>query len=80
MRVGRRFGYTIYENPKDMPGHYVVRGWDVEDGDLIMADEAITIPISEEGLSTLRKSLQENGLFCIGRSPEDDLVILETWL
>jgi hypothetical protein len=78
--MDRRFGYTIYKNPKDQPGQYVVRGWDIEDGDVVMADDAITMPISDKALDTLRETLIESGLYCIGRQPFDDPVIVESWV
>jgi hypothetical protein len=76
----RRFGYTIYKNPSDHPGMYVMRGWDVEDGKTVMSDEALCMPISEFALEILRTTLGNQGLFCIGRQSMDDPVIVETWI
>ena len=76
----RCFGYTIYENPSDEPGHYVVRGWDIEHGETIHSAEAIAVPISDFALKVLRETLREMGLVCIGKSEHDDEVIVESWI
>lgn len=80
VKEGRRFGYTIYRNPSDFPGKLVVRGWDIEDGKTAMAPDAIAVDDTEVALQTLRASLDEQGLVCIGRHVMDDPVILETWI
>lgn len=76
----RYFGYTIYKDPSDVPGHYVVRGWDIDDGLTIPAPDAIAIEISDGSLKVLRESLTEMGLICLGRRDGDDPVILEVWI
>jgi hypothetical protein len=73
-------GYTIYRNPKDAPGKYVLRGWRIEDGKSLASPDAIAVEISDEALSVLRETMQELGLTCLGRVPEDDPVIVETWM
>lgn len=76
----RCFGYTIYKNPSDVPNHYVMRGWDIEDGTMVPASEAIAVPVTDLALATLRQSLLDMGLVCMGRQPDDDPVILEVWI
>lgn len=76
----RCFGYTIYQNPSDVPGHYVMRGWDIEGGETIHSAEAIAVPVSDLALATIRCNLREMGLTCIGRQADDDPVILEVWI
>lgn len=78
--LGRCFGYTIYKNPSDIPGHYVMRGWNIEGGKNVHSREAVALPINDESLALLRKVLWEKGMICLGRRPEDDPVIVETWI
>lgn len=74
--------YTIYESPRDFPGLFVVRRWTIgprQFGDPMTAkaDErpwAIT-----ETLARARDSLP-SGLYNIARNPDDDTVIVETWV
>jgi len=75
------FGYTIFKDPKDAPGHYVLRGWDIgEGGEVLHTAEAVATPISDLALETLRKTMIEMGLICFPRSPDDDPVIVESWI
>jgi len=76
----RCFGYTIFKDPKDAPGHYVVRGWDIEAGRTIHSAEAIATPISDKALAALRQSLVEMGLTCVNRQLDDDPCIVESWV
>jgi len=69
--------YTIYDHPKDFPHHYVVRPHAVTPGDVM-----------PHGFSCLYNTLEEaradcidNGAdTCLMREPDDDPVIIETWL
>ena len=74
-------GYTIYENPRDLPGKYVMRGWVAMDGGTTQpAHETITGPLEPVVLSFMRQKLQAQGRINMGRRPEDDPVIVETWI
>ena len=73
------FGYTIYKNPSDAPGMYVLRGWSVENGETLFAP-AVATPISDAALAAMRKAMIEHGMICVGRQPEDDPVIVESWI
>jgi hypothetical protein len=68
--------WTIYDHPKDQPHHYVVREWQVIRGqrDAIPA-QAYLAPTLE-----IARRLIPAGLMCLHRRPEDDSVILETWI
>jgi hypothetical protein len=76
----RHMGYTLYENPKDAPNHYVLRGWDVMDGKTIHSTDAIASPINPATLRTIREIMKGMGLTCMGRMHADDPVIVEVWL
>jgi len=74
-------GHTIYNRPKDLPDHYVVRGWKaMPDGTVQHKLVAMVAPPTEVGLALLRDGLTYMGLTNIGRQPEDDPVILESWI
>jgi len=67
---------VIYENPKDYPGKVVGRWHHIyPGGSRIDGDPAFVV-------DTLAAARQEVplGLHCLGRQPEDDLVIVEAWV
>jgi len=65
--------YTVYDHPTDYPELYVVRVFRNE-----IPDEAPFIKSPE--LQIIRDHLTRMGLVPIPRSPEDDKVIIETWI
>lgn len=72
---------TIYQNPSDMPGCYVMRGWvAMDDGEVASSPEATIGPIEPVVLAYMRRTLAEQGRVNIGRRPDDDPVIVETWI
>ena len=74
-------GYTIYENPSDVPGFYVMRGWVMmDDGTPQCALEAAATPVGAQGLEALRAILRSQGRVNMGREQNDDPVIVETWI
>lgn len=71
--------WTVYQNPADFPGHYVARRFELEKATAdCFADtelDAVREWIKDEALKT------GNSLpYRLPRQPEDDPVILETWL
>lgn len=64
--------WTVYASPSDYPGLYVARLH-------TMQGPARSI-ITCEDLDGLRATLASMGLVCLPRSPEDDPVIIESWL
>lgn len=64
--------WTIYDKPTDYPGLYVARKF-------TLAGPTATTMTSED-LDALRNALARMGLARIARSPEDDPVIIETWI
>jgi hypothetical protein len=69
------FGWTIYERPRDHPGGYVVRRWEIRDGDVIPDATARYAPTLAHA-----RSLVPPGLALVRREPDDDPAVLETWL
>jgi hypothetical protein len=68
--------YVIYDHPIDFPNHYVARRHFVLGGGRTNVDPACLISSS---LEKLRACLPD-GLYCLGRYPDDDPKILEVWL
>ena len=69
--------WTVYERPKDYPDSYVARLFEV-DADGSRPTESIIIC---ERLEQLQDMLEfEMHLTKLMRHPEDDPVIVETWL
>jgi hypothetical protein len=66
--------YTVYENPFDYPGKFVVRRFEVFTG----ATDPNPLIVCDT-LEEVRAVLPP-GLVCLPRHPDDDPVILETWL
>lgn len=67
--------YTIYENPSDYPGKYVVRRMWPQRGVLVMEEDCRV----EDTLEAARAHVPA-GSVLIGPSPGDDPVIKEVWL
>ena len=65
--------YTIYDHPRDFPGGFVVREWEISAGGMASV-RAWTAP----SLEAARELIPE-GLFCLQRDAADDPVIVETW-
>jgi hypothetical protein len=68
--------YTIYCNPSDYPGEYVIRRHAVQPG--------LTLPDDRQfarapTLKEVRKMLPP-GLYNLGRYSSDDPVIVEVWV
>jgi hypothetical protein len=63
--------FIIYDHPRDYPGHFVVRRWVL---DSPTADFAIA-----DTLEAARAEVPA-GMHRIPRRPEDDPVIVETWV
>lgn len=61
----------IYNNPKDYPGKYIARLWDV--------NKATNIVAVAESLEEIRKTKPAD-MVIMDRQPKDDPVIVETWI
>lgn len=75
VQTDRLTTWTIYDHPSDHPEGYVARRWVIIDG-VAKADAAVT----SDSLAVLRFNMQREGRVCIDRAPEDDPVIVETWI
>lgn len=69
--------WTIYYEPWDMPGvKYAVRRFEITAGQTLPTDD-VTIAST---LVQARRLVPLSADLCIARSPDDDPVIVETWL
>jgi hypothetical protein len=69
--------WTVYKHPKDYPNSYVARLFEVDANGARPTPSIIVAP----DLERLRDTLQfDMDLVKLMRSPEDDPVIVETWL
>ena len=68
--------WQIFEHPADYPDQYVVRRFAVTPGAAVPDTEpwCVTTTLRRARASTPR------GLYRLGRSPEDEPQILETWI
>lgn len=64
--------WVVYDHPTDWPEHYVARLWEGE-----QPTEHIVLTTD---LTLLRRHLDAQGLYCLGRSDGDDPKIVEIWL
>jgi hypothetical protein len=68
--------FVIYENPSDFPGRFVVRVQRVSNGFVVPARDLLA---NCSDLAEARRCLPP-GLVRMPRHPEDDPVIVETWI
>ena len=78
MRGHAIYGYTIYHDPRDFPGKYVVRGWSILEGKADPVPDSIAHAIADD-LAGTRAALPA-GLVCLPRHPIDDPAIVEVWI
>ena len=69
--------FTVYSNPSDFPGKYVVRRSCVASKGIVVDQEPLVVA---DDLESARSPLIERGLACMARHPHDDPVIVEVWL
>lgn len=67
--------WVIYDHPVDHPESFVVRPQEVVAGQVV---PGVAHRLAET-LEDARASLPD-GLFCLGRMPDDDPVIVEVWV
>lgn len=68
--------WTIYDHPKDYPHVFVARRWLVD----AKGGRATDLVLIDDDLGRLRLEMERRGLIRLDRHPEDDPVILETWV
>lgn len=69
--------WTIYDRPRDHPDKVVVRGHDVipKGGVRARAEAALF-----DNVEAARAWAIKHGLWCLGRMPEDEAQIVESWI
>lgn len=67
--------FTIYRNPSDYPGCFVVRESIVEPMRTVMREPPRAVVLSLEEA----RARVPRGLICMTRADEDDPVIVEVW-
>lgn len=67
--------YTIYFNPSDFPGKFVLRAYHIGRG-TVEADDKFKLG---DSANEVRQHVPK-GLVNIGRNADDDPVILEVWI
>lgn len=73
--------WTVYDHPEDYPNEFLARMWVVPTGPGVDHEPIFTGQImASTDLHLIRRWMQHQGLACITRNPDDDPVILETWL
>ena len=68
--------WTIYDHPTDYPEYYVARRSVIAAGHTDAEPHAYL----SKSLEGLRDMMVRMGLVCLARHPQDDPVIVETWL
>ena len=68
--------WTVYDHPLDFPFGFVARAHRIEPGTSTPTDQAF----SANTLEAVRNALTGMGLTRIERSPDDDPVIVESWI
>ena len=64
--------WTIYDHPRDYPTGFIARKFLLDQP----TDETIAAPTLDE----IREAMWRRGLTPLHRSPDDDPVIVETWI
>lgn len=74
--------YVIYDHPRDQPDYFVVRPWDVVNGQSVPRVAASGLPVCGlfRELGDARAYCEQFGLTVLARSPGDDPTVVETWL
>ena len=70
--------YTIYDHPRDYPKWFVLRSFAVLRGNPEPQGESPALLFKE--VERARAWCEERGLTCIGKEPDDDPCIVETWI
>jgi hypothetical protein len=68
--------WTIYRGPKDYPGRWVMRGYEILPGVGVQAHDACVVAAT---LDEVRSKVPA-GTRRVGRAPEDCPVIYECWV
>jgi hypothetical protein len=69
--------WTVFDHPRDYPDGYIARCFETGGGEPDPVPTNFTV-MGE--LPLIRATLEQCGLVCMARSPQDDKNIIETWL
>ena len=68
--------WTVYDHPTDYPDAYVARQWIVG----VAGVQHTERMMAHHDIEPIRTALANMGLTRLERNPEDDPVIMETWV
>jgi hypothetical protein len=68
--------WTVYDHPSDWPGGFVARRHEAHDNNTVVATADV---VYADTLEAVRAKLPP-GMYPIARSPNDDPVIVESWI
>lgn len=69
--------YTVYYNPADFPGQYVVRRFVVTSGSAPQADES---PLYVGDSLERARDIIPPGLYCFSGDAADEPIVVESWM
>lgn len=72
-------GWTIYRDPIDAPGQYVTRRWAVVSNGAVQVRHDRTALYVGTDLEAARGAVPACAV-CLGRTSNDDVKVLETWI
>lgn len=68
--------WVVYDHPKDFPGFFVARKQVAHARQVEITDDSFM----HESLAVIQHTLEHMGLVRIPRDPDDDPVIVESWI
>jgi exosome complex RNA-binding protein Csl4 len=68
--------WTVYEKPTDYPEEFIARRSEIRPGEVVHTDDIIRA----EFLATIRRDMQERGLYRMPRHDTDEAQIVECWI
>lgn len=68
--------WTLYDHPLDYPDSCVAREWAIERG----GARPTGLVLKADTLTPLRAEMDKRGLVCLGKDPNDDIAIVESWV
>ena len=68
--------WTVFDHPLDHPTVFIARRGEVTAGQYVPTLDVIV----SHDIEKIREQLQDMGLFCLPRQPNDDPKIVEVWL